>query len=107
MLVSTPHLARLVKGIVYSTRIFPDLFSGIHMDFERWCGYFHSFSPSHKEAPYLLLSRGRSMADLHRYYWNRCGQVHIQRLVQEFDIEEKDLEDAFSNEDIYNILWCS
>lgn len=36
------------------------------------------------------------MADLHHYYWNWCGEVHSQWLMRRFDIEGKDLEDAFS-----------
>ena len=103
MLASTPHLAKLVKGIVYSSRMVQDTF---YVDFDEWRGmYFgQGFSPNHQEVSDLL-RKACSLTDLHRYYWNWCGHVHSQRLMQRFDVEGKDLENAFSKlpqlEEIY------
>lgn len=73
MLVSVPCLARLVKGIVYSSRMLQDSCS---VNSEEWREmYFDQgfFSPIPQEVS--VLSKACSMADLHLYYWNRCGEV--------------------------------
>ena len=105
MIVSTPHLAKLVKGIIYSELVVRE--SGEHVDFVTWHhkhfgqGLLFSF---HEETGNNL-SMSCTTADLHRYYSRWCAHLHSQRLMQRFDIEEKDLEDAFSKlpqlEEIY------
>ena len=104
MIASTPHLAKLVKGIIYSEELVqgPDK----HVDFETWrrehlgqgVGCFW-------ERESDTISKSCTTADLHRYYSSWCAHLHSQRLMQKFDIEEKDLEDAFSKlpqlEEIY------
>ena len=43
-----------------------------------------------------LLQRTCTRDDLRLYYSNWCKQLHSQRLMQRFDVEEQDLDNAFS-----------
>ena len=95
MIASTPHLAKVVKGIIYSEQLVQG--SNEHVDFDTWrrdhfgqgFGFFWEGLSDH-------LAKSYTTADLHRYYSIWCAHLHSQRLMQKFDIEEKDLEDAFS-----------
>ena len=94
MIATTPHLAKVVKSITYSSHLVqgPDE----HVDFDTWRRtYFgQGFGGSYK-AVSDNLTKSCTTADLHRYYARWCAHLHSQRLMQKFDIEEKDLDDAF------------
>ena len=104
MIVSTPHLAKTVKGIIYSEQLVRD--PNEHVDFDRWRRdhFGQGFSVSRAKVSDNL-SKSCTTADLHHYYSSWCAHLHSQRLMQKFDIEEMDLEDAFSKlpqlEEIY------
>lgn len=95
MIVSTPYLAKLVKGIVYSGQMVqgPDE----NVDYDTWRRkYFgKGFEPCFKDRSNAL-SESCTSADMHRCYWNWCAHLHSQRLMRTYDIEGTDLEYAFS-----------
>ena len=104
MIASTPHLAKLTKGIIYSEELVQG--PNEHVDFDTWRRdhFGQGFGDSCAEVSDNL-AKSCTTADLHRYYSSWCAHLHSQRLMQKFDIEEKDLEDAFSKlpqlEEIY------
>ena len=95
MIASTPHLAKCVKGIVYSEQMVqgPDE----PVDFHTWLSdYFgRGFGLLWQHGPDQL-KKSYTTVELEIYYSKWCGHLHSQRLMQRFDIEGKDLEDAFS-----------
>ena len=96
MIASSPHLAGLVKGINYSNQLIQG--PEEHVDFDTWRRkYFgQGFSPLKYQIPSDDLSKSCATADLQRSYSSWCAHLHSQRLMQNYDTEEKDLEDAFS-----------
>ena len=94
MIASTPHLAKLVKGIIYSGSLVRA--PKEHVDFDTWrrehfgqCfGFYGAKVPE-------SFTKSCTTADMPRYYARWCAHLHSQRLMQKFDLEEKDLEDAF------------
>ena len=92
MIASTPHLAKLVKGITYSGKMLDSVDE--YTDFFHW-RYKH-FTQGCISQALDRLRMSYPTADLHRYYSKWCGHLHSQRLMQRFDIEEKELDDAFS-----------
>ena len=98
MIASTPHLAKLTKGIIYSERLVRGPNEHVeHVDFDTWrrdhFGQIHGFPCAEVSDN---IAKSCTTADLYRYYSIWCAHLHSQRLMQKFDIEEKDLEDAFS-----------
>lgn len=95
MIVSTPYLAKLVKGIVYSGQMVPG--SDEHMDIDTWRHslFGQSLDSCLEEASRELLE-SCTRDDIDRYYSNWCAHLHSQRLMQRYDIEGRDLEYAFS-----------
>ena len=92
MVASTPHLAKLVKGITYSGKMLDS--KDDYTDPFHW-RYTH-FTQGWLSQDLDGLRMSCPKADLHRYYSKWCGHLHSQRLMQRFDIEEKELDDAFS-----------
>ena len=104
MIASTPHLAKLTKGIIYSEELVTESDEGL--DFETWRRKYSGRAiDCFWDLESDTLSKSCTTADLHRCYSRWCAQLHSQRLMQKFDIEEKDLEDAFGKlpqlEEIY------
>ena len=95
MIASTPHLAKLVKGIIYSEQLIQG--SNEYVDFDTWRrDHFGQGFGAFREGLSDSLAKSYTTADLHRYYSSWCAHLHSQRLMQKFDIEGKDLEEAFS-----------
>lgn len=94
MISSTPHLAKLVKGIAYSGKMLR--WENEDPDFDRWCfGYLGEGLRVLYKEDRVLLRKTLTMDDLHRLYSKWCGHLHSQRLMQRFGIEDNDLDDAF------------
>ena len=92
MIASTSHLAKVVKSITYSSQLVPG--PDEHVDFDTWRRNHFGQGFSNVESD--KLKKSCTTADLHRYYSRWCAHLHSQRLMQKFDIEEKDLDYAFS-----------
>ena len=95
MIASTSHLAKVVKSITYNSHLVPG--PDEHVDFDTWRRN-HFGQGFGRVSPWVSdnITKSCTTADLHRYYARWCAHLHSQRLMQKFDIEEKDLDDAFS-----------
>ena len=102
MVASSPHLAKLVKGLFYSSQLLQAPEEPV--DFDTWRRrYLGKGFISVNVSDYL--SKNCTTTDLHRCYSRWCAYLDSQRLMQRYDIEEKGLEDALSKlsqlEEIY------
>ena len=93
MIASTPYLAKLVRSIFYSLQMLPDWDELTNFDTWRRSHFSKGLRPFRFNVADQLL-KSCPTADLHRYYSNWCGQLHSQKLMQRFDIEGRDLDDA-------------
>lgn len=94
MIVCTPHLAKIVKGIAYSGKMLHCYLED--PNFDEWYREHLGDGLYTRGGKYRdLVKDSLTMETVHRLYSKYCGHLHSQRLMERYGIEEGDLDYVF------------